>query len=549
MHDLVTGIDRQLTDTGSDAKPGAEVDEYVEETAFSRDGTKLAYSWFRSDHDRYELRVVDLKAPGVPPFRLLLDKENIDWLSPDDWSPDGKWIAIQLHRQDRTGQIGLVSTADGTLRILKSIDWRGSSRMQFSPDGKLLAFDLPADDSTENHDIFALAVDGSREIPVVKHPSHDSLLGWSADGKRLVFASDRSGSMSVWGQPFSKDQPEGAPELLKRDVGASWWSMGLSDSGALFSAAGFYDTLFDIQTASIDLKTGNLVTPPVEAVSTFVGANRFPVWSPDGKYLAYQSRRMGVGIRQFVIGIRSVDTGAIREVIPSPNFELFNGLQWTPDGQSFLVVGRGAKGIVGVFQVDAQTGRSRLLVENAYITALMSGEGKKLYFARRIGSGANFQIALMEKDLVSGNEKELIRKPRLNNFQLSPDGKFITVGVIPSAEIGNRASEILAFPTSGGEPRVLMSADGAQAVAVMTWMPDSRSLQMLKVLTPQSWERWTVPIDGGMPARLDPAPVTAAIPRPFRLHPDGKRIAFEVQAPRKPEEVWSLDNFLPPGGN
>jgi len=136
IHDLTTGTDRQLTDTGSDGKPGVDVDEYVEETAFSRDGAKLAYSWFRSDHDRYELRVVDLKATGSPPFRLLLDKEDIDWLSPDDWSPDGQWIAIQLHRKDRTGQIGLVSTADGTLRVLKSIDWRGSSRMSFSPDGK-----------------------------------------------------------------------------------------------------------------------------------------------------------------------------------------------------------------------------------------------------------------------------------------------------------------------------------------------------------------------------------------------------------------------------
>jgi hypothetical protein len=177
----------------------------------------------------------------------------------------------------------------------------------------------------------------------------------------------------------------------------------------------------------------------------------------------------------------------------------------------------------------------------------MSAESKKLYFARRIGAGGNFQIAFMEKDLVSGNEKELIRKARLNNIQMSPDGKTITVGVVPSAESGNRASEILAFPTSGGDPRVLMRADGAQAVAVLAWMPDSRAVQILKVITPQSWERWTVPIDGGAPTKLDPPPVTGGVPQPFRLHPDGKQVALQVQAPRKPEEVWSLDNFLPSG--
>ena len=80
-------------------------------------------------------------------------------------------------------------------------------------------------------------------------------------------------------------------------------------------------------------------------------------------------------------------------------------------------------------------------------------------------------------------------------------------------------------------------------------MPDSRSVQILKVLTPESWERWAVPVDGGSPARLDASPVTGAIPQPFRLHPDGKQIALQVQAPRKPEEVWALENFLPKGGN
>jgi Tol biopolymer transport system component len=547
IHDLITGADRALTDTASDGKPGAEVEEYAEETAFSRDGTKLAYSWFRSDRDRYELRVVDLTSAGIPQFKRVFDSEDVDWLSPDDWSPDGKTIVVQLHRKDRTGQIGLIDAANGTLRILKSIDWRGATRLLFSPDGKYVAFDLPANDSTENRDIFALAVDGSREIPLVTHPSHDALLGWSLDGKRLVFASDRGGSMSVWAQPIVDGRAQGTPELLKREIGSAWSSMGLSDSGSLFMQTGDFDTLFDIQTASIDLNAMKLTSAPVQAVSTFVGANRDPVWAPDGRSLAYVSRRTGVGIRHFVIGIRSMETGAIREIFPSPNFELFNGLQWAPDGRSFLVTGRSAKGsILGVFEVDAQTGRSQLLVEGP-ISSAIAANPQTLFFTRRQGRGLKVESALIERDLASGEEHELIRQPRLTDIRLSPDAKFIIIGLIPSSGGANRVSEILALPTSGGEPRVLSRADGAQGIAAIAWAPDSHSVYVAKVFDPQRLERWLVPLDGSEPTKLEW--VAPPIPGLIRMHPDGKQAAFVVQSPRKSEEVWVLENFLPKGGN
>lgn len=45
---------------------------------------------------------------------------------------------MQLQRRDKTAQIGLVAVQDGSLRVLKSIDWRGSSKLFFSPDSKYL---------------------------------------------------------------------------------------------------------------------------------------------------------------------------------------------------------------------------------------------------------------------------------------------------------------------------------------------------------------------------------------------------------------------------
>jgi hypothetical protein len=203
-----------------------------------------------------------------------------------------------------------------------------------------------------------------------------------------------------------------------------------------------------------------------------------------------------------------------------------------------------------VFQVDIQTGKGREIAQNSLFVGLMGAGGTKLYSLNQgfAPSGSDFYRALIEKDLASGKEHELIRGRDLNNIRMSPDGKWITVGIVPEKDPERRIREIVAFPTSGGEPHTLLKADNAISIAVITWMPDGRSLQMARALSQQKAERWMVPIDGGTPSLLGTFELGGLFRRPFRLHPDGKTIAFETQAPRKPSEVWALENFLPRGG-
>ena len=359
VHDLATGSDRRITNTANDGKAGVAGD-YAEESTFSRDGKQLAYSWFKGKDHRYELRVVPLQGTAVPAPRQLFDSEDVGWISPDDWSPDGKWLAVRLHRKDRTAQIGVIAVQDGSLRVLKSVDWRGPTHLFFSTDGKYLAFDLPAGESTEQRDVFVLATDGSQEIPVVVHPSQDVLVGWSPDGKRVLFASDRSGSMGLWGVGFADGKVQGAPQLLKPDIGRHEF-MGLADNGALYSSPSPGEG-GDIRVATLDFATGRFLSPPVAPIQTYVGNNGFPDWSPDGKYLAYASQRGTVGSRYFVIGIRSTETGQTRELTPLPGFFLLQSMVWAPDGRSFTVAGRDVKGREGIFRVDALTGQTTVIV-------------------------------------------------------------------------------------------------------------------------------------------------------------------------------------------
>ena len=107
-----------------------------------------------------------------------------------------------------------MGTGDGSLHVLKTVDWRSTTRMFFSPDGRYLAFDLPANDDTNDRDVFVLAADASGETPAVVNPGDDVVIGWAPDGRQLLFASDRNGAMSLWALPFSPANPKGSGEAI-----------------------------------------------------------------------------------------------------------------------------------------------------------------------------------------------------------------------------------------------------------------------------------------------------------------------------------------------
>jgi Tol biopolymer transport system component len=534
LHDLRTGANRRLTNLSPSDRATSSVPDMGEigvsltgEYSFSRDGKQLAYSWLNFKSNRQQIRVIGLQGSGVPAYRRLFDNEDVSEVQPHDWSPDGKWIAVNLHRKDRTAQIALVSTENGSLRVLKSVDWRGPTHMFFSPDGRYLAFDFQSD-------IFVLATDASREIPAVVDPSDDTMVGWSPDGTRLLFASDRAGSKGLWAVRLADGAVQGRPELIKGDIGQSMVSMGLTTSGALYSV--LYNKNKDVYQATFDFAKGQFLSQPVPAAQTFVGTNRQPGWSPDGKYLAYLSRDLSVGIR-------SLATEEVRELSLSQVFSYVETFVWASDSNSFLLGGTDARGRRGLFRLDAQTGRIALLLPpddeapglSVSVTGVESPDGKFLYFTRfDLVPVTGPTYTVVKRDLISGMDTELVRRTNLGAMVLSPDGRYIAT---TSLNRLTKSASILAIPTSSGEPHELMHGD--QSIRVQMWEPDSQTVFIRK-----GSELWRAPLDGGQPSRLD-VTLDPAI-GPFRVHPDGRRIVMEMHGPVKPDEVWVLENFLPP---
>jgi Tol biopolymer transport system component len=585
LHDLVTGATRRVTDTADDISGGSG--EYGEENAFSRDGRQLAYTWSLGKKGGIELRVVDLQAAGIPRPRPLVANPDLKWIEPCSWSPDGKAIAVAIQRKDRSGQIGIASVQDGSIRVLKSVEWEGLACPLFSPDGRYLAYDIAVPESAGLHEIFAIAADGSSESRALARPGHDSILGWSPDGKRLVFSSDRGGSMGIWDLAFAGGKFQGEPDMLPSNFGAARRSvLGMTSSGSLYSA--LWDpgaVQSEIRCAEFDFGSGKFIKNPVSVAQPAVLGNGLPSWSPDGRYLAFASMRDSY----VAIGIYSAETGQVREIVPSPNFTpsfgYFRSLTWAPDGNSLIVGARGNKQGTGVYRVDAQTGHAALIASAGsppYVA--ISPDGNTVYYSKK--EIQTDETVIVKRDIASGQEKELLRRKAIGGFNagvylssdgrylapiasdgvpgkagtqliirtdggshrevgatgpaiFSPDGRYIAALVVDPV---SKSGKVLLQETSGGETRDLV-----QVGAPAAWSPDSRFI-LTKKRAPDGdhIELWRVPIDGGPPQQL-PVENADLIAAPVLVSSDGRHIAFMTppSTVRKPAEVWVTENFLP----
>lgn len=529
VRDLVAGTDRRLTDKGTWAQSGA----YAETSVISPNGAEVAYSWFNGK-DRYELRVANLKTSSIPSGRTVLDRLDVVWIGLYDWSRDGKTIAVALNRPDRSTELALVGVHDGSLRTLRSLNFRGVTKALFSPDGRHLAFDLSLSESARGErDVVMLALDSGRETPVAPNPGWDVVMGWSPDGRRVLFSSDRSGSIALWAQPVADGIPQGLPELVKPDIGDV--PLGLTAAGALHVGVQVGDR--NVKIASVDFTTAKFITPPTVFGDRYIGVNMFPDWSPDGKSLSYVSART-MRARNPVVVVRSLETGDVRE-LPLTLENSFHPL-WAPDGKSFVLPGSDLRGQHGLHRMDAQSGQTVPIVQSPRGSFLASPElspdGQRLYYTNLIKE----QIAVIERDLATGNEREVTRRDCCGPVSLSPDGRHLALVEKNKTE---KTSAVLLIPVQDGPPKEVIRASLPQAFfGWVSWTHDSRQIIVTRVFE-----------NGQGPNELLLVPIAGGTPKPFddlqgyrwgriRPHPDGQRIAYPTGEAKS--EVWVLENFL-----
>jgi Tol biopolymer transport system component len=495
--------------------------EHAYGSVHSPDGKQIAYAWMTEDQT-FEVRIVGLDGAGP---RVLYSNPELSYIQLADWSADGRHILCTFTRKNARNQIALLSVANGAAQVLKTFDGAGPLRSSLSPDGQYIAYDLPQQDGSADRDVRLLAMRGSHEALLVEHPANDFFPIWTGDGRRVLFTSDRTGTMGLWAVSVEDGNPQGAPELLRADMGKSW-SIRFTRENSYFY--GLQTAMTDVYVAELDPGTGR-VGPPVRASRRLVGANRWPEWSRDGRFLAYVSTRTPGEGDLPVLSILTLDTGKRKDVFPRMTF--ISRLRWSPDGRSLLANGRDEMGLGGLYRIDVQNGDVSSIVQSKGQgfprQSAWSPDGRTIY---RMATG------IRARDAATGEEKE-IRSRDATDFALSPDGRFLAV---PREDRASKSSVLEIVAIEEGQARELLRVPASGAfVHALAWSADGRFLFFTKDRG-EKRDLWRVAVESGETEKLGISMEGLSEVRP---HPDGRRIAFSAGAFRA--EIWTMENLLP----
>ena len=350
-------------------------------------------------------------------------------------------------------------------------------------------------------------------------------------------------------------RPQGPPELVKADIGPVDRTIGLTRNVSLYYSLN--TGMEDVFIAELDPVTGRVTGQPSRIVGRYVGSNMGPVWSPDGKYLAYHSQR---GPRRnapgaLVIVVRSMETGEERE-IPT-RLAQCGPVHWFPDGLALLAQAYpdAKRDRIDYYRIDIRSGEASLIrrSEGGYESQRpdLSPDGKTIFFTHteRDSSGGR-RRSLMAYEIETQQDTEIYRvgegKPFASNVLVSPDGRqlaFIARGDDPNWAV-------IVMPAEGGSPRELLRVQQPDFLRPngLTWMPDGHHLLVSKFNGPSGpiTELLRVPVEGGDAQKLGLAMERIEF---GDVHPDGQRIAFSSgQRKDSVREVWVMENFLPESG-
>jgi tricorn protease len=339
---------------------------------------------------------------------------------------------------------------------------------RFSPDGKWIAF---SSDRNGNLDVFLIPAGGGQVKQLTTHSGDDTVLGWSADSRAVLFSANR-------GEDFM-------PQLyLVSTEGGMPWKAG-TDMGVQAS------------------------------------------YSPDGQRLAYNQKSQ-VYWRKYYRGSYQSDI-MVLDVAAKKFTQLtdFDGLDswpmWGRDGYIYFVSDRDGGGLTNIFRVSENGGKADRVTSfksGDVRWPAISSDGKVIVFEHDFGIwklDVNSKRATPITLNIDAETQENLSEvqsfsSQADDYDLAPSSRRVAFSI---------HGEIFTAPVDEGDLKQL--TDGPARDRGVSYSPDGKWISYISDQSGRE-ELYVVPVDGSAPAQQ----VTDidALKLSYNWSPDSKEIAF-----------------------
>ena len=264
------------------------------------------------------------------------------------WSPDGKRIAFVSERDGHvhpirgfpTDEIYVMDANGGNQQNLTN-DPHDDSSPSWSPDGKHIVFDTDRNnDKGHNREIYVMNADGTNQRRLTNNRTEDEEPAWSPDGERIAFSARREGhvvhNLDTTYEIYVMDADGENEQRLTENRNNDWdpvWSPDGKRIAFMADRKGNGEN-FDIYV--MDADGGNQ-----QKLTNHRGYDGSPSWSPNGEQIAFSSNRDG----NTEIYVMDAGGGNLQNLTNNPGSDF--GPAWSispfsvaPEGKKFTIWGR-----------------------------------------------------------------------------------------------------------------------------------------------------------------------------------------------------------------
>ena len=284
-------------------------------------------------------------------------------------SPDGGWVAYTVSTsdtaEDRSKSAVWMASWDGRRNVRLTTSKPGESTPRWSPDGRWLAFLSSRDD--EHTQLWLLDRQGGEGRKATTLPSDVDDYGWAPDGKRVALVAE---------DPDTAKPKTPAPIVIDR-------FQFKQDEAGYLGKQHRHLYLLDVESG----KTTRLTTGDYDEL--------LPAWSPDGKSLAFVSKRRADADRDddWDLYVMEATAGAPPRQLttfegPDNNPDYESRPAWSPDGRAIAYLQGGPPkliyyGVQKLAVVSSAGGAPRILtaaLDRNVASPVWSSDGSSITF-------------------------------------------------------------------------------------------------------------------------------------------------------------------------